>query len=1020
MLRVRLLGGLEVEGTDAKALGSRKGRRLLALLAVRGAPVPADVAVEALWGDAPPSSPADQVAVLVSRLRNALGAERITRTDAGYVLHADWLDTAALHDLVTEAERRVHARGWPAARTAADAALALLRGPLLPEEDGDWCAAERARVDSLASRARHAAATAALAAGDLPAATATSGQALDADPFDEAALRLYLTACAAAGRPARALAAYEETRRLLRDELGTSPAPATEAAYAALLADRVPEGYAVGAAATTPTTHGTLPGRENELAALDRALEATTTQVVVVEGEPGIGKSRLLDAWAGRANATVLRARCDELGRAVPLQPLLDALAAYLAQTGDDAVLGDAAALLTPLLHGAGATVLTGEGPAQAVLHTALLGVVQRLPQPVALLLDDAHLMDNATAAWLALARRRATTALLVVAAQRPGEGRAVDATTTVALGPLDEDAAIAALGERAREVYARSGGNPLFLTELTAHDDDATVPDSLRAAVAERCDRAGADVAATLRAAAVLGPEVDLDLLCAVLGTPPDTTLDHLEEGARRRLLEERGATFAFRHALVREALAVTASASRRALLHREAARFLTGRNDAEPLAVAYHARIGGDRELAAAALARAADVATDRFDYDEAVRLLDEAVTLSDTPALRRQRAHALFRANRPVDAAADAEAALTREPTSASYELVALAAYVGPPRDFARAQALADEGARLATTPAEQAACLALGGHVALSVGDLDGAERRLTEVARLAEAPPAAAATAGVFRGAVAYLRGAYDDADRLLRARQRPPGEDQLFPAHLLQFRALALAGSGRPLDALEVLARQDVEVERLQLRRFSGRADNCRGYVLRGLGAFDAADDANRAGVELAAGVDQAEAQAHGWLDLAAGALLRGDPATAAEHLARTAPFVDVEHSMRWRHVLRRRLLLGRVALADGRPEDARAEAAAVLADATARGVRRYEVLARLLAAQAGEPAREDDVAALDEVAGLEAWWLTADLATATGNDAWRALAERRLAALVAQAGPYADALRTFGASRVD
>ncbi len=1033
-LRVRLLGGLEVEGVDPRALGSRKGRRVLALLALTpDRAVATDRIVDAVWDGAPPARPGEQVSVLVSRLRQALGPERLRRVDAGYALALDWLDLAALRDLVAEAERRLAAGGWPAARTAADAALALVRGPLLPEE-AEWCAAERAEAVRLAGRARLAAATAALGAGDVTAAADLSKAALDIDPYDEAALRLHMTACAAAGRPALALAAYAETRALLRDELGANPAPATEDAHAAVLADRVPDGHAVGTVApVAPPGDATLPGRDAELRALDAALDRVRggrPEVVVVEGEAGIGKTRLLATWVAAQSVTVLTARCDELGRAVPLQPVLDALAAYLRSLPrDDAVrvIGDGAGLLGPLLgvSGVGAPVVpSAEGIAQAVLYAALLGAFDGIGGPVALVLDDAHLLDAASAGWLRLAHRRAG-ALLVVLGRRPAEGPPIEAGTTIALGPLDRAAAALAVGaDRAKAVYERSGGHPLFLVELAAADDDAAMPESLRAAVAERCERAGPDVAATLRAAAVLGPEVDLDLLCAVLARPPVEILDHLEEGARRRLLEERGPSFAFRHALVREALAAATSASRRALLHREAARFLDARPGVEPLAVVYHARLGGDHDLAARALATAAGVATSRFDYAEAVRLLDEAVALADTPALRRQRAHALIRASRPAEGAADAALALAADPCAASYDVASLAAYVATPRDFGRALALADEGARVATTAADRATCLAAAGRVAMSMGDLDGAEERM-RAADLPAAPAPAAATIGVFTGALAYLRGAYADADRLLAAQQRPPGQDQVWPVHLLQFRALALAGRGRPLDALDLLARQDVEAERLQMRRVAGRADNCRGYVYRGLAAFAAADDANVIGVERAAGVEQAEAQAHGLLDLAAGCLLRGDLAGAAGHLDRAAPLQAVEHALRWRHVLRTALLRGRLALADGRYDDASANAVAVLDDASERGVRRYQVLARLLAAEAalrhGDGVDLDTVAndlgALDDLAGLEAWRLTADLAAAAGVDAWHGWAGERLARLAAAAGPYADGLRRYAAS---
>src|SRR3984893_9431196 len=97
-LRVRLLGGLDVEGVAGPALGSRKARTLVKVLAVaRGAFVPADTVVEALWPDDDvPARPVEQVGVLVSRLRGVLGAHRLHRSDAGWALEVDWLDVAEL------------------------------------------------------------------------------------------------------------------------------------------------------------------------------------------------------------------------------------------------------------------------------------------------------------------------------------------------------------------------------------------------------------------------------------------------------------------------------------------------------------------------------------------------------------------------------------------------------------------------------------------------------------------------------------------------------------------------------------------------------------------------------------------------------------------------------------------------------------------------------------------------------------------------------------------------------------
>ena len=86
-LALRVLSDFGVDGVEPAALGSRKGRLALCVLALAGGQVvPADVLADALWGDAPPARPEDQLAVLISRLRSVLGRDRIQHRDRGYLL----------------------------------------------------------------------------------------------------------------------------------------------------------------------------------------------------------------------------------------------------------------------------------------------------------------------------------------------------------------------------------------------------------------------------------------------------------------------------------------------------------------------------------------------------------------------------------------------------------------------------------------------------------------------------------------------------------------------------------------------------------------------------------------------------------------------------------------------------------------------------------------------------------------------------------------------------------------------
>jgi DNA-binding SARP family transcriptional activator len=243
-LRVRVLGvlGVAVDGREVAPieLASRKGRTpLKLLLARRGAVVPAEVLVEALWGGRPPADPDANLATLVSRLRAVLGPDAIAGDRHGWRFVAGGrveVDLDEAERLAGEAEARL--AGEPAlALAAAEHTLDLLgRGPFLADEpDADWAVPPRREAERLTARARRLAWDAALALADHARALGHARAATAADPLDEAAWRAFMTAQVAAGAPAAALAAYEQLRAILADELGTDPAPETQALHLAVL-----------------------------------------------------------------------------------------------------------------------------------------------------------------------------------------------------------------------------------------------------------------------------------------------------------------------------------------------------------------------------------------------------------------------------------------------------------------------------------------------------------------------------------------------------------------------------------------------------------------------------------------------------------------------------------------------------------------------------------------------------------------------------------------------------------------
>jgi DNA-binding SARP family transcriptional activator len=241
-LRVQVLGVLAVavDGREVppKELASRKGRTLLKLLlARRGEVVPADVLVEALWATRPPADPDANLATLVSRLRAVLGPEVIAADRQGWRFVAGpWVEVDLEEAARLAGEAEAQLAGEPArALAAAERALALLgRGPFLADEpDADWAGPAGGRAAGRQGQAPGLGRR--LAVGDHARALAHADAATTTDPLDEAAWRAVMAAHAAAGGPAAALAAYERLRHTLVEELGTDPAPESQAPHLAIL-----------------------------------------------------------------------------------------------------------------------------------------------------------------------------------------------------------------------------------------------------------------------------------------------------------------------------------------------------------------------------------------------------------------------------------------------------------------------------------------------------------------------------------------------------------------------------------------------------------------------------------------------------------------------------------------------------------------------------------------------------------------------------------------------------------------
>ena len=692
-LRIELLGGFQLFTGDRTVprLPSARQQELIAFLVLhaRSGPIQRQRVAAALWPDSTDAQALTNLRRELHHLREGFPAldaliDAGTRT-LGWSGPAGAVDLIAFERAAESTSAKATAdRSSAADRAALQQAARHYKGDLLPECVAEWIDADRER---LRQRARHVLThLVALLEKDGAFGDAIEHlqQLLRIDPVDEPAWCALMRCHARRGERATALHLYQQCAALLKKELGVQPSAATRVTYREIL-------DLDAAVSVTPSTPRTavypLVGRQAEWQSLLHAWRSASegrAQLLLIRGEAGIGKTRLgeeLVDWCTLHEITTVTARCyageGRLAYAPivtwlktpSLQPTLMRLDAYWMTE---------VARLRPELLASRAEIPAPDSQLeswQRVRFFDAVAQVFRSAAPLLLVIDDLQWADGDSIEWLQYFLRSADDArCLVVGTVRAEEEQdnpplvrmlarleRDDRVTAISLGPLDADATAQLAGAVAEQpldksdqaqAFRETEGHPLFIIERgrmgmakQTGTADAHASPQVHSIITARLALLSDEARAAAEIASALGRDFRFDILAQASDLEEDALVRALDELWRRQIVrvqdEER---WDFTHDRIREVAYGRIGPARTRLIHRRIAQGMEllyrNRLDDVSASIAVHLDRGGLQARALPFLERAAAVAARMSAHEEAIRCLNQALSLLDALPAGRER--------------------------------------------------------------------------------------------------------------------------------------------------------------------------------------------------------------------------------------------------------------------------------------------------------------------------------------------------------------------------------------------